>query len=364
MIDELRAFLDRLLRDRRPEATPLGGGIVLGANKAERLKVVVVFFGPDGRVAAAAKVARGAEGEAALRSENAVLRSVWATGVPAVTGFAPAPLALEVVAGRLVLATTALEGEPMLTGYHTPGHTADPATVEHDFAAAGDWLRRFQQETAAGSVDAAGALTEWLGGVRESYRAIVGWSEDEERIFDGLETRSAAVPGLLPVSATHGDFWMGNLLLSGGAVSGVLDWESGSARGLPFRDLYKFANSYGFYLDRAYAGRTEVPGHPERAEIARAWRLDWAWPNAAGFAYTWFGRSWFPRLVERSIRSFGDALGIDPAVHGVAFQIFLAEQAAALDVERFRQGYRLLLRLFDEHAADSNIVALDGNRVA
>jgi len=45
--------------------------------------------------------------------------------------------------------------------------------------------------------------------------------------------------------AIHGDFWSRNLLMSGSAAAGVVDWEHFSPSGSPFEDLFRFPLTYG-----------------------------------------------------------------------------------------------------------------------
>jgi hypothetical protein len=140
---------------------------------------------------------------------------------------------------------------------------------------------------------------------------------------------------------------MGNLLLTGRRVSGVVDWELGREAGLPFTDIYKFPTSYAFYLDRSAAATGgDVPGHPNRAVIARTWSRYGDWPNLVGFGYGYFSDGWFPERVRRFVLGHLSALGVPAAVNGVFFPLYLAQQAMALDVPAFRAGYRSLLCAF------------------
>ena len=59
----------------------------------------------------------------------------------------------------------------------------------------------------------------------------------------------------------HGDFWFGNLLVAGDAVTGVVDWENGGVTGCPLRDLARFPLSYSLYLDRHTRPGHRVLGH-------------------------------------------------------------------------------------------------------
>src|SRR5204863_4978457 len=113
----------------------------------------------------------------------------------------------------------------------------------------------------------------------------------------------------------HGDFWMGNLLVDGDRVTGVIDWEHGRLDWHPFSDVYKFPTSYGSYLDRAGGGRTgRIAGHRAHARHRSGGH---EWRNLAGLRYVWFGRGWFPDLVRWYVGGQLRRLGVPSAVNGV-----------------------------------------------
>ena len=86
----------------------------------------------------------------------------------------------------------------------------------------------------------------------------------------------------------HGDFWFGNLLVAGDAVTGVVDWENGGVTGCPLRDLARFPLSYSLYLDRHTRPGHRVLGH-------RGLRRD---GFGAGVRYALLGSGWLPDLVR------------------------------------------------------------------
>jgi hypothetical protein len=347
VIETLRCGLERRRSELGLVGPPLRGGLLVGANKAEHLKVVILLFDEEGRLAAVAKVARGPEGESSLRAEHDVLRRLWSVGAASVTHHIPRPLLLEEFGGRLALILVPLEGEPMLTRYHSPGHTSDERRVAADLERAGSWLLAFQRGTAGGRVPIDEAMERWFEPALERYRREIGWGPEEQELFADVRTRARSLADAsIPLTALHGDFWMGNLLEQDGRVSGVLDWEFGRAASPALRDVYKFPTSYGFYLDRAYAGRDPVPGHRGRTEIARAWARYGDWANLAGFGYTYFGRGWFPELIRRYVSEQLAVWDVPHEANAVFFPLFLAEQATALNVDDFRLGYRQLLRAF------------------
>jgi aminoglycoside phosphotransferase (APT) family kinase protein len=356
MMNPIRSYLNERREDLWPGGSPLEGAIVAGADRDPGAKVTYIFFDRDGDPSAVAKVARRPSGEAALVAEDAVLRELWALGFRTVIDYAPRPLALERIGDRLVLVVSVVAGQPMRTRYYTPGHVTDPQAVADDFAVAASWLRRFHHETRRSvmALDDEG-FDRWIGSVFGRYRRSIGWSEAEESLFGTLRHRAADLRGCpIPVAAVHGDYAIGNLLLEGSRLTGVIDWEFGGLGELPFRDVYKFPTSYGLYLDGAQpAHRGGIPGHEGREGIGERWRRSGAWANAAGFAHAYFGRGWFPDQVRRFVLEHLDDLGIPRAANALFFPVFLAEQAMALDDPTFRAGYRSLLLATAEEAPRS-----------
>lgn len=335
---------------------PLVGGIVVAADREPSSKVSMILFDADGHAAAVAKVARSPSGEASLRAEAAALNHFRSLGCQTVQSQTPEPILIERIAGRLVFAMTALQGSPMTTRYYTPRHTRSPARVQGDFMAAGTWLKRFHRETFSDVEPLDTTMFERrIVPIFERYRREVAWGPVEDQLLDDIAHRTRRLRGgLVPITGIHGDFWMGNVLVSGNQVQGVVDWERSVPAGVPLVDLYKFPTSYGFYLDRATSRRDgSVPGHPGRTEHLTRWRECGNWPNLAGFGYTYFGSGWFPERVRRFVMDHLAAFGIPPGANGIFFPMFLAEQALALDVPEFREGYRAALLAFAAHRSST-----------
>ena len=340
MIDQVIGWL----ADQAPDRPRAAGGIVVSMYRTSP-KAVLVLVGEDGAPSALVKVARDVTGEPAIRAEHDALRRLAGSGGNWLARHVPAPIACDRVAGRLVLAQSYLDGVPMTFRYYTPGHTRSRARVERDFADAGRWLGRFQEETAAGrgSLDDE-AIERFVREPIARYREGIGWSDDEEALFTAVRRRAEALRGTaLPLADRHGDFWMGNLMVTRDGLSGVVDWELSGSATLPADDLYKFPTSYSFYLNRPYPGSRRVPGHQGWAEAAAAWRTYGDWVNLAGFGYAFFGAGWFPTLVRSWISERSSALGLSAELHPVLFPVFLARQAVTLADPVFRAGYRSAL---------------------
>lgn len=348
------------VRDRANEvAASLGlaqvtGGIVIGIDYAPAAKVTLLLFGPDRLPLLVAKLARHPAGERALQAEHQALADLWAAqGDRGITTELPRPLALERVDGHLTLLSTAVPGMPLKVRYYTPGHVRHPRLVAADFAHAGAWLARFQQQTRSGTETLGGeAFARWIAPVLCRYRTEVGWNHREARLARHLSELSGRLSGTrVPVVAVHGDYAPGNIMVTGDRVSGVVDWELGRRAGLPFSDLFKFAASYGSYLDRAAPlSRGAVPGHPGWAQAHTRWGGTPGWTNRTGILYTFQGAGWFPELVRRYLDEHLRRLGVPPPAARLFLLVFLAEQVLALDDPAYRNGYRALFQLFGQQS--------------
>src|SRR5260370_42521195 len=92
-----------------------------------------------------------------------------------------------------------------------------------------------------------------------------------------------------PLAVGPGDFWAGNVLVTGSAVTGGVDWPAGMLSGEPLTDVARFALSYALYLDRHTRPGRPVAGHPGlRADI-------WG----AGIRDAIAGEQWLGRIASQ-----------------------------------------------------------------
>lgn len=309
------------LEPKRPVTLLDVGGmetVVLALSKDPNAKVTVLMI-PRGATepALAAKVATTDAAQASVATERRVLielQSGPAGGLPA--GI-PKVVDLPGMQGVSALVTTALPGSPMSARYHRWRHLATRAAVEADFRAAERWLAHLHRATAV-----APAPTDiFSAGAEIAARRFA----DQPRLEEVIE-RLRAVHGRLRTASTprtvvHGDFWFGNLMWKGDAISGVVDWEFGSSSGEPLRDLVRFAVSFALYLDRHTTPGGSVTGH--RGLRAGEW--------GAGIVYCFDGEGWFPDLFRKFIKDGMARLGADPGLWRDAALAGLAEIAATAD---------------------------------
>jgi len=231
--------------------------------------------------------------------------------------------------GRQGIVMTAVHGTPMTTSYLRWRGTASRARVAAHFAAVDAWLAELQRETTVEP-----APIDMDGGVASRLASRYC---DDEAIHDVLDRLPEIYTRLrrdvVPRTAVHGDLWVGNVLLSGGRASGVVDWEAGAASGEPVRDLVRFALMYALFLDRRTRTGRRVAGHPD----LRAG--DWG----AGVEYALDGAGWLPELFREFIRRGLARVGASPASWHDAALAGIAEIAALTDHDEFA---RLHLDLF------------------
>lgn len=305
-VPQARASLARTLSDL--VGRPHRRAIVVGASKNPNAKITVLLF-PDGadRPDLAVKVPTTDLAAKAVDDERRVLTALEEALPVRIAATVPRVVDTVEIGGRSSLVMTALPGIPLQATYHRWRHTARPRTVTADFRAAAIWLADFQDATRAGlspgETDGVARLHTRFGDDPRIAAVI--------RVLEPIASRLRAER--IPSTGVHGDFWSGNLLASGDAVTGVVDWEAGRLEGEPVRDLARFALAYALYLDRhARAGRP-VAGHRFRAD---------RW--GAGIVYAIDGEGWFPELFRGFLREGLTRLGVsserwrDAAVTGIA----------------------------------------------
>jgi aminoglycoside phosphotransferase (APT) family kinase protein len=239
--------------------------------------------------------------------------------------------------GMLASATTVVPGIPMRTSYHAFRHSARPDSVRRDFAAAQNWLTALHADSMA-----AAAPIALLDGV--AARIAARWPDDPRALdlAERLEPLAARLASAgTQRTVVHGDFWAGNLLISRGAVTGVVDWAAAELSGEPLRDVVRFVFGYSLYLDRHTRPGRPVSGHP-------GLRAD-GW--GAGIRYGMSGQGWYGQLVRDFVESALARLGAPPGLWRAALLAGLGEIAATADHADFALCHRdLLAQLISEAA--------------
>ncbi|MBX5468895.1 MAG: phosphotransferase [Thermoleophilaceae bacterium] len=304
--------------------------LVLGASKDPNAKITTLLVSPEsGRPVLAVKVPTTDAAARAVAREARVLSELPRLGAP-VGATIPRVVGSVEFRGRPGIVMTAASGTPMTTSYLRRRHAARRERVARHFAAVGGWLAELQRATAGPP-----ARIDMDGGVA-SRLASRFWSD--VRLADDLaalaEIHSRLARSATPRTAVHGDLWVGNVLLDGERVSGVVDWEGGAGSGEPLRDLARFALTYALFLDRRTRSGRRVPGHP-------GLRAD-RW--GAGVEYALDASGWFPDLVRRFLADGLARLGAPRTLWRDAALAGIAEIAALTDDPGFARAHLELFR--------------------
>jgi hypothetical protein len=217
---ELSSFADPLVAqvaERWPDwdaqGRPPVRGVVLGIDRSPDAKVVCLLFDAAGQLVAVAKAARSAAGEDALAVEYDALHALDRDRSPRLARTVPRVLGTVSVAGLRGLVETPAAGRPMSADYYAAGHVSDACAVTMDFAAAAGWLDVFHRGTARGRTTVAGAARRWLYPALDGYLADAGDEPEARDLVAAVHARvTRHADATVPVTAVHGDFWMGNLL--------------------------------------------------------------------------------------------------------------------------------------------------------
>ena len=267
--------------------------------------VAFIFERGAARPGVLAKMCSGPEQGETLRREHEALGTVRARLDEDLRSTVPAPLALVKEGEDTAVAETILPGSPMYLAMRNS--LVARRNVAGHFRLAREWLVRFQQltqtgEAAVGSEDWDELVVRPLTHCQGGYPA----SSDEHRLISGILRKAEGLQAArLPIVASHGDYWAGNLLVDGSYL-GIVDWERFSEQGSPFYDLLMFTTSYGLN----YPWKFGCYAEPEEA-----------------FRTTYAGNGWMARLVRSHLHAYCDALGLSPQLLEVVLPAFLATRA-------------------------------------
>lgn len=307
--------------------------VVVGVSKDRNAKVSVILVSPTtGRAELVVKAPTSSGAGLAVERERRTLEAVRARLPEPLRGTLPRPVRTVEFDGRPALVATAVPGTPMSVTYLGRGHTATRGRVAADLHAAGTWLAALQEATSS-AAEPIGIASGLEAKLRRRYPDDPRPGELYDRLTE-LDAQLAVAS--TPRTVVHGDFWFGNVLLSAGSVSGVVDWESAAASGDPVRDLARFALSYALYLDRRTRRGRRVRGH-------RGLRAD-RWGAAVEYALN--GTGWFPDLFRGFLEDGLRRLDAPGALWRKLALAGIAELAAHSDDDDFAKRHLdLFLRL-------------------
>ena len=339
---EASSMLERLVGGRghaSAEPVPLDDfvrtsgfqSIVVGASKDPNAKVTILLVSPErARPVLAVKVPTTDVAAGAVAAERRALVALAGVERAALGETVPRVVDAVEFRGRRGIVMTAVQGIPMTTTYFRLRHTASRSRVAADFAAVEAWLAALHEETSGkrGPLDVHADVDARL---RERFHGDGALATDLDRL---AEIRAVLRGETTPRTAVHGDFWLGNVLLEHGRVSGVVDWESGAVAGDPVRDLARFALMYALYLDRRTKGGRRVQGHGGLR----------AGTGGAAVEFALDGVGWFPELFRAFLGHGLERLGASPTRWRDVAVAGIAEVAALTDHEEFARRHLELFR--------------------
>jgi hypothetical protein len=237
-------------------------GQVAGAAGLER----TVHAGAGGTVLVRARMASGARGllrvtRAGTSGDPAAQADTLERLAAAAVPLAPQPL------GRGVVADASWMAEQLLPGCRPGRLTPD---LVHQAARACARLPICDAAPTAPVDDLLGAAA-----------ALPRHAADLRRFAGRLRSRLDGIPAV----QRHGDLWAGNLLVDGGRLTGIVDWDAGHSAGVPGADLIQLVATDMRRRRRLPLGRAvlELPWRASTFTAATAeywWALDIA-PSSA-----------------------------------------------------------------------------------
>lgn len=229
--------------------------------------------------------------------------------VRSLTGRLPRVVRRGVVAGNRVLVETRLPGRRATVG--AADGTAALAAISELHASTAE--RR--------TVDAE-MLRDWVDEPLAALRRLPSLARHEAAMDRLTATLHEAFAGReLLVSATHGDFWPGNVLVTddgeGPRVTGIVDWENARRIGLPDTDLLHWWLTTQ-PVELGAAVRNVLASPPSRNDLPAALPnpqldvrttivLTWLWHVSAGLnraTRNSLGPVWVARNVKPVVRRF------------------------------------------------------------
>jgi hypothetical protein len=314
-------------------ADPGSRGVLIAASRDPDAKLTFIVTPPSGdpggHEPVAVKIPATPAAGAAVEREGRMLAALRDVLVAPVAGTVPRFVEARQVDGRPVLVSTAMPGTPMSVPYHRWLHTARARSVAADFTLARDWLAAFQATTRGPR-----ELLDWPDEVCDSLSGRWDGHASLPAALARVQSAARATRRLRCArTAVHGDFWFGNLLVTDGRITGVVDWEHGEPAGSPLRDLARFALSYCLYLDRHTRTGHRVLGHPGLRRTG----------FAPGLSYALLGEGWLPRLFQAFLRDGLTGLELPAALWYHVALTGIGEVAALANDDDFGAGHLELL---------------------
>jgi hypothetical protein len=324
--------------------------LVVGHRRPTTGMVTVLLFRTGDRFpSVVAKLPRYGPTSEALRREAATLeriRGAIAVGARAgaVRDAIPRPLGLHDVDGTEVLLQTGMPGTHLVAA--TTGGRLHPARLARRLDLMLGWCLELQAASARQVTVDDALLAEKLEPLAAEGLAAMDGDPRLAALLDRSLQVAASLRGTaLPLVVCHGDYWAGNVMVAGGRVRGVIDWERAALDELPLWDLVKAVGSAAYHLDR-------YRSLPRRGAGAIAgWGDLGPWAGigdpvfAASFRAAFVQQGWLAGVTRDALtRAFGRG-GIPLGWLPVALTFYLVRQVVqAGDSPRSVAGWGSVLR--------------------
>lgn len=267
--------------------------------RRNRASVVLRALSPGGQLAAVAKLTLG-ESQAGCRiSQEADFLEYAGENLRHVD--------ISVPKGRVLTREAAV---PVLLENVVPGDSAASLLLagrissSKTLATLGEKLLAWGRKTCVTrTIDSAWIEREILRPAAEIIPLLTGAGE----YLAWLQARCHALTGArVPLTTTHGDLTMWNVLVTPAGSWGFVDWEGGKAEGLPLGDLcygaldiaaaaHQYKNRVGAFIE-CFEG-----GGPTAHQVARLrTELGQALGLSRGAALLWFHACWLQHAAEES----------------------------------------------------------------
>jgi hypothetical protein len=232
----LTEILNRLNTEWLPQPLPPPLSAIKAAGSTGQARKInfLVFAHKARRPIFLLKTVRGRAFQDILKSEYEKLvylhtHSILRTRIPR-------PVGLFKHEQTLVMVETCLPGAG-LENLLRRGKRRLKTEMAQDLNAIQSWLIDFQRTTTEGALNFRGQeeVLERLAKLRTSL---------DVRLINELNALAAGANGIsIPLTARHGDFWAGNILVSAQGI-GIIDWDTLRRSVSPFDDLFFFAVMY------------------------------------------------------------------------------------------------------------------------
>jgi SAM-dependent methyltransferase len=281
--------------------------LVIGHRRSYAAVVSVLLFG--GSQTLVAKLPRYGGRSGSLDRESAAMERVCGSVTGPVRATLPRSLGIHRIGDAEVLLQTAVPGRHLVAD--TASRRLRRSTLERQLDLMLSWCLRMQAASGRPVVVDEELIASKLTPLAEAGVARLGGDPRVEALLgEALDRARGLVGTSLSLVVAHGDFWAGNVLVDGGRVSGVVDWERSSADDLPIWDPVKAVLDAAYHLDRYRAVPRRGPsGLPRWGELG-PWQGTADPRFGVGLRAALVDESWLADLARKVLTSAFTRAGI------------------------------------------------------